>query len=385
MRCQRSPKVYRDGRGGWYLKVTLGSDPLTGKRVQITKRGYRTAAEAGRDRREFLGKVDAGLVRPNSKLLTVNEMLDLYLDGIDADGRLAAKTRFDYRHDADDYVRPLLGARKVRDLTPEVVLAWQRKLLESGGVKTGGSLAPNTVRLARAPLAGAMKLALATGVIAVNPMVAVPRPRAPRAIPHHWTPEQAREFLGFMEGDRTYPVWAFMLSSGVRIGELVWMRWENVDLGRQRVHVVDFVSTLGYDLVASDGKSRDATRSIDLDDALVRVLRAQRKLQAEERLAAANYLDSDYVFTRPAGGSYHPTNLSKLFGRMTAEIGLPPLTAHGLRHTSATFMLANGVTAEGGRRTPRPRRRHLFTNLYSHVTPTMQREAAEKIGAALFE
>jgi len=159
--------VYRDSRGGWYLKVTLGNDPLTGKRVQITKRGYRTAAEAGRDRRELLGKVDAGLVRPSSKRVTVNEMLDLYLDGIDADGRLAAKTRFDYRHDADDYVRPLLGARNVRDVTPEVILAWQRKLLESGGVKTGGPLAPNTVRLARAPLAGAMKLALATGVIVV--------------------------------------------------------------------------------------------------------------------------------------------------------------------------------------------------------------------------
>ena len=311
-------------------------------------------------------------------------MLDLYLDGIDADGVLAEKTRFDYRHDANDYVRPLLGARKVRDVTPEVLLAWQRKLLESGGVKTGGPLAPNTVRLARAPLAGALKLALTTGIIAVNPMVAVPRPRAPRSIPRHWTPEQAREFLGFMEGDRTYPVWAFMLSSGVRIGELVWMRWGNVDLRRRRVHVVDFVSTLGYDLVASDGKSRDATRSIDLDDALVRVLRAQRKLQAEERLAAANYLDSDYVFTRPAGGSYHPANLSKLLGRMTAEIGLPPLTAHGLRHTSATLMLANGVPPKVAAERLGHADATLFSNLYSHVTPTMQREAADKIGAALF-
>jgi len=381
---KRAQGVYPDGRGGWYFKVTLGTDALTGKRVQITKRGYHTAAEAGRERREVLAKVDTGQVRASSKLLTVNEMLDLYLDGIDADGRLAAKTRFDYRHDANDYVRPLLGARKVRDVTPEVLLAWQRKLLESGGVKTGGPLAPNTVRLARAPLAGALKLALATGIIAVNPMVAVPRPRAPRSIPRHWTPEQAREFLGFMEGDRTYPVWAFMLSSGVRIGELVWMRWGNVDLRRRRVHVVDFVSTLGYDLVASDGKSRDATRSIDLDDALVRVLRAQRKLQAEERLAAANYLDSDYVFTRPAGGSYHPANLSKLLGRMTAEIGLPPLTAHGLRHTSATLMLANGVPPKVAAERLGHADATLFSNLYSHVTPTMQREAADKIGAALF-
>lgn len=125
----RPQGVYQDGRGGWYFKVTLGSDPLTGKRVQITKRGFRTAAEAGCERRELLAKVDTGQVRPSSKLLTVNELLDLYLDGIDADGRLSAKTRFDYRNQAEKYVRPALGGRKVRDITPDVVLAWQRKLL----------------------------------------------------------------------------------------------------------------------------------------------------------------------------------------------------------------------------------------------------------------
>ena len=61
-------------------------------------------------------------------MITVNESLDLYLDGLDADERLSAKTRFDYRHYAQDYVRPLLGGKKVRDLTPEAVVAWQRAL-----------------------------------------------------------------------------------------------------------------------------------------------------------------------------------------------------------------------------------------------------------------
>jgi len=90
---KRPQGVYQDARGGWYFTVTLGSDPLTGKRVQVTKRGYRTAAEAGRERRELLAKVDTGQVRSQSKPLTVNELLDLYLDGMDADRRLAPKTR----------------------------------------------------------------------------------------------------------------------------------------------------------------------------------------------------------------------------------------------------------------------------------------------------
>jgi integrase len=377
--------VYEDGRGRWYFKVTLGRDPLTGKRVQITQRGFRTAAEAGRARRDALAKIDTGQVRPSSNLLTVNELLDLYLDGIDADGRLSAKTCFDYRHYADKYVRPLLGNRKVRDVTPDVVLAWQRKVLKAGGVKHGQPLAPNTVRLARSPLSGAMKMAVSMGLIAISPTVAVPRPRPPRSIPRHWSPEQAREFLALMEGDRLYPLWAFLLSSGLRIGELVWLRWANIDLNRRRVHVVEFASTLGYKLAASTGKSREAVRSVELDDGLVRILRAQRKAQAEERLAAPAYLDSDYVFTLPAGGSYHPANLSKLLGRLTEEVGLPRLTAHGLRHTTATLMLANGVPPKVAAERLGHADPTLFTNLYSHVTPTMQREAADKIGAALFD
>ena len=63
-----------------------------------------------------------------------------------------------------------------------------------------------------------------------NPVVSIPRPRPARKVPRHWTPEQAREFLGMMEGDRLWPLWAFLLGSGLRIGKLVWLRWANVDL-----------------------------------------------------------------------------------------------------------------------------------------------------------
>ncbi len=381
----RPEGVYPGFRGGWYFKVSLGPDPLTGRRVQVTRRGFRTATEASRARREIVGRVDAGLIRPSSAVLTVNELLDLYLDGLDADERLSAKTRFDYRHYSDDYVRPLLGPKKVRDVTPEAVVAWQRALSKRGGRKQGKPLAANTIRLARSPLSGAFKLALSMGVVGVNPVAAVPRPRAPRSIPKHWTPEQAREFLDLMQGDRTYPVWAFLLGSGLRIGEVVWLRWANVDLTRRVVRVVDFASTLGHDLVPSSGKSREAVRTIELDDGLVRVLRAQRVAQDVERLASATYEASDFVFTKPDGGSYHPQYLSRLIGRYSEELKLPRLTAHGLRHTSATLMLASGVPAKVAAERLGHADPTLFTNLYSHVTPTMQREAADKIGSALFD
>jgi Arm DNA-binding domain len=113
----RPEGVYADGKGGWYLKATLGRDPLTGKRSQVTRRGFRTAAEAGRARQELLSG-DRRTPRPSAVGMTLDQLLDLYLDGLDADERLSVKTRFDYRKNAEAYVRPLLGDRRVRDITP---------------------------------------------------------------------------------------------------------------------------------------------------------------------------------------------------------------------------------------------------------------------------
>ncbi|MGH3848807.1 MAG: hypothetical protein ACRDRT_03740, partial [Pseudonocardiaceae bacterium] len=117
----------------------------------------------------------------------MNDLLDLYLDGIDADGVPGVKTRYDYRKQADAYLRPWLGDRKVRDVTPEMILTWQGELASGGISRSGKPLAPNTIRLARAPLAGAFKLAVSTGMVAVSPLALTPRLKARRSIPGHWT------------------------------------------------------------------------------------------------------------------------------------------------------------------------------------------------------
>jgi integrase len=376
--------VYQDAKGRWYFKVWLGRDPLTGRQVQVTKRGFATAADAARARRKELDETEGCPTAPSLPAsLSVNDLLDLYLDGLDADERLSAKTRFDYRISAKSYVRPWLGKKRVRDLTPETLVAWQRRLMAEGGVKDGKPLSANTVRLARSPLAGALKLAVAQGVIRSNPLTPVAKPSTGRSVPRHWTPEQARQFLADQEGDRLYPLWAFLLGSGVRIGELVWLRWDNVDLKKRRVRIVEFASTLGWNLVESQGKSATAIRTVDLDAALVAVLKRQRDMQ---RFASRRegYQVSDYVFTKPAGGHYHPQVISKMLARASEEASLPRLTAHGLRHTSATLMLDSGVAPKVAAERLGHADAGLFMNLYSHVTPTMQSEAADKLGAALF-
>lgn len=375
--------VYEDGKGGWYFKISLGRDPLTGQRTQVTKRGFRSAGEAARARKAVLeqGRTTPSTLMPTT--LTVNDLLDEYLDGIDADAKLAPKTRFDYRKNAESYIRPWLGSKRVRDLTPEMILTWQRHLAQRGGAKAGKPLTPNTVRNARAPLAAALKFAVAQGVIPASPLANVARPHSGRLIPKHWSPDEARRFLRSQENERLYPVWAFLLGCGLRIGELVRLRWANVDLDRELVRVVEFVSTLGWEVVAAPGKSDTAIRTVDLDPGLVRVLQRQREMQRFEA-RAPGYEPSEYVFTKPAGGPYHPQTLSKSLAHKAQRAGLPRLTAHGLRHTSATLMLDNGVPPKVAAERLGHADPTLFTNLYSHVTPSMQKDAATRIGAALF-
>lgn len=375
--------VYQDAKGGWYFKVWLGRDPLTGKQAQMTKRGFRSASDAARARRKALDDAESlPKARTLPVTITVDELLDHYLDGLDADKKLSAKTRFDYRNNAQSYVRPWLGKKKVRDITPEVVLVWQRKLLAEGGAKNGKALSPNTVRLARSPLAGAMKIAVKAGIVRSNPVADVAKPPTTKSIPKHWSPDQARAFLDHQEDDRLQVLWVFLLLSGLRIGELVWLRWDNVDLKKGYARVIEFASTLGWELVPSDGKSATATRTIDLDAGLVKLLERQREMQKFEA-RRDGYVASPYVFTKPGGGSYHPQVLSRMLARETVEAGLPRLTAHGLRHTCATLMLDSGVPPKVAAERLGHSDPTLFMNLYSHVTPTMQREAADKLGAAL--
>lgn len=127
-------------------------------------------------------------------------------------------------------------------------------------------------------------------------------------------------------------------------------------------------------LVDSDGKSGDAIRTVDIDDHLVGVLRDQHQRTGE----------LEYVFTRADGSPYHPQYLSKQLASASTSCGPPRLTAHGLRHTSATLMLASGVAPKIAAESLGHADATLFSNLYSHVTPTMQRQAADQVGEALF-
>ncbi|MGF1596354.1 MAG: tyrosine-type recombinase/integrase [Acidimicrobiales bacterium] len=377
--------VYRAGNGTWYFKLRTGRDPSTGKWQQATRRGFRTAAEAAEARRQLAESiVEAAEAEPGPTFggVTVSELVQRYHDEEEAMNRLSERTLFDQRGYRRNYIDGPIGAIDAADLTAADVRRWLVELATGGGSQ-GRGLSPNTIRLARSLLRKAFAYGVVTGVVPGNPVEQVKPPRLRKSVPAHWTPEEARRFLALFEGDRLYPLWAFMLSSGVRVSELVWLRWPSVDFDQGYARLNEFPTTIGYRLVPSSGKNQSAIRTIDLDRRLVGILELQATQQRQER-TQPGYELSDYVFTKPMGGHYHPQAISKRLTRESVQLGLPRLSAHGLRHTCATLMLAGGVPAKVAAERLGHADTRMFSNVYSHVTPSMQRDAADRLGDALF-
>ncbi|WP_017623456.1 tyrosine-type recombinase/integrase [Nocardiopsis chromatogenes] len=197
-----------------------------------------------------------------------------------------------------------------------------------------------------------------------------------------WTPEQTAVFLERAGRDRLYALWHLIAFKGLRRGEAVGLPWSAVRLGDGQIDIRQQVVLLGWETLTSTPKSLAGKRTITLDAETVRVLRAWKRRQAEERLATGEeWIDTGMVFTHHDGSGLHPGKVSETFSRIAAEAGLPPITLHGLRHGAASLSLAAGVdvkvvSSELGHSTT------FFTqDTYQTVFPEVAREAAEATAA----
>jgi integrase len=171
----------------------------------------------------------------------------------------------------------------------------------------------------------------------------------------------------------------------MRRGEVLGLRWEDVDLEDARASVRQVLTSVNYELGFGEPKTAKGRRVVDLDTTTVAGLRSHRARQAEERLAwGPGYRDLGLVFAREDGSPTHPDALGDVFERITATAGLPRIRLHDLRHTHASLALAGGVHPK----VVSERLGHAavsFTlDVYSHTVPSLQREAADKVAALVF-
>ena len=181
------------------------------------------------------------------------------------------------------------------------------------------------------------------------------------------------------------PIWLLALSKGLRKGELLGVRWPDVDLDRGTLRIAQTIGALHGKIVFKGTKNAGSKRVITLRAGVIAALRVHKVRQLERRLALADqWNDHDLVFTCANGGPIHPDNLDRDFHRLIKIAGVPRIRIHDVRHTFTTHALASGANVKAVSEAIGHADISTTLRTYAHVLPEQRREVAAKVSAAFF-
>ena len=383
-----SGQIVKRGDKRYLVRVYLGRDLATGKRRyrNETIRGTKKEAEARLT--QLQRERDTGsLIEPSR--VTLNEYLDDWLESA-AKTRVRQRTFDGYVQQLKAYIRPELGDAPLARITPIDVQNAYGALLKRG-------LSPKTVRHAHSVLRSALNQAVKWRLLPSNPALYVDLPRQQKKEMRALSPEEAQKFLKSAADDKWGALFALALTTGMRPGEYLGLQWKDVDLAKGIVTVRRAVSFRpGGKWEFTEPKTPKSVRRIPLPPSVTAMLVAHQTKHAEKVAAARKrheekdepfaYIDLGLVFAGDQGQPLDLRNLTQRhFKAILKAAELPQeLRLYDLRHSCATLLLAQGehpkVVSE--------RLGHASVTLtldtYSHVLPTMQQQAAERLEAALF-
>jgi integrase len=266
-----------------------------------------------------------------------------------------------------------IGRRVLARLSPQDLQAFLNGMLAKG-------LSPRTVQYLHAIIRSALNQALRWGFVARNVATLVDSPRVRRPEIKPLTPEQARCFLEVAKDDRLAALYAVAIALGLRQGEALGLRWQDVDLDGAMLRVSLALQRVNGKLQLVEPKTDRSRRSVPLPPVAVVALRQHRVHQLEERLLAGErWQNNGLVFTTTIGTPLDGHNVTRQFKMLMDKAGLPPIRFHDLRHTCASLLLAQGLSPRLIMETLGHSQISLTMNTYSHVMPALQREAADKM------
>lgn len=394
-RTSTAGQIIPRGEDTWLVRIFMGRD-ASGKRRYLNK----TIKGKKKDAKDYLSKTLTAIstdtfVEPSP--LTVNEYLDRWLESA-ARPRLRERTLGDYKEKLDRYVRPLIGGKKLREVRPLDVQAicthmispkLNKGQLPKSGIAYGLGLSPRTVRYTHSILSSAFKQAVKWQMLAHNPCVAVELPRHVRREMHAFSSEEATKFLHAAAGDKYGVVFTFALVTGMRPEEYLALRWSDIDFEKGTATVRrTLVWRKGGGWCFGEPKTSRSRRTVPLTTSLISALRTHRKEHAESRLKLGNlYQNNDLVFSTVEGKPLNLRNLTQRhFQPILTRAKLPLIfRLYDLRHSCATLLLQAGENPK----VISERLGHasivLTLDTYSHVLPSMQQAATEKLESILFK
>jgi integrase len=377
--------VRKRGRS-WQIVYDLGLDPVSGKRRQKTEGGFGTERAAKRELTKRLRALDDGsYVEPTGE--TLAQFAKEWLAAITP--TIRPSTHHSYERNLRLHVLSGLGEVPMVKVDGAMLNALYGELLAHGRAD-GQGLSGRSVRYIHSIVHRMFRDAMRWGRLVRNPTDAADPPRAAAARRrqiHTWPAETVAEFLdrSSSTGDRYFPLWVVLASTGARRGEVLGLRWRDVDLEGGRAQIHQTVIAVHHEVHFGEPKTAKGRRSLSLDPGTVRVLRAWRAKQGEEKmLLGPGYDDHDLVFAKVTGQPLHPERVSREFDRRVERWDLERITLHGLRHSWATTALAAGIHP----RIVQERLGHatvaITLDLYSHTTATLHDQAADLVGSLIF-
>jgi integrase len=273
---------------------------------------------------------------------------------------------------------PSLGKHQLQKLSAQNVQVFLTSKLESG-------LSARTVQYLHATLRAALNQAERWGVVQRNVAKLVDLPRATRYNIEPLSPDDARRLLNVASEHRLSALFSVALAVGLRQGEALGLRWQDVNLDDGTITVRYQLQRVNGRLALVEPKSEQSRRTIALPDAVVQALRQHRVHQLQERrFAGDRWIDLGHVFTTRNGTPLEDGNVRRVFKVLLAKASLSPIRYHDLRHTCASLLLAQNLHPRIVMETLGHSQISLTMNTYSHVAPALQREAAERMNS-LFE
>ena len=245
-------------------------------------------------------------------------------------------------------------------------------------------LAASTRRNTYAAMRAALDDAVADGLLAVNPVLRVRRPKATHQEAPSLSPDEAKRLLRGADGLRYANVLRLILGTGLRRGEALALRWSDLRLDRSEASITGSLVRRGGELVVAETKSQRSRRTVSLSPAMVRLLSEQRARQAAERLRAGNWWEeTGFVFATEFGRPADPRNLLRATFLAAQKAELGSVSVHTLRHTYATTALLQGVPIHVVSRNLGHSSIAITADIYGHLTDEAAQSAALLVSEAL--
>ena len=364
----------KDGR--WEGRYTAGHDPETGKAIYKNVLG-RSQAEVKEKLKQAIGEAQALDITKAGKY-TVGEWMEVWFQDY-AKIKVRPSSHQTYQGYIHNHIRPNIGDIPLEKLTSLDIQKFYKKLLTQGRVdrvEAKGQpkgLSAKTVRNIHQILSSALKLAQEQRLILTNPAEGCALPRVEHQEMKTLTTVQLASFFREARESGVFELYYLELATGLRRGELLGLKWEDIDLERGDLRVRRQVSRINGEVVEAPLKTKNAYRTLPLAEDTVSVLQEQRRKVG----------NSPWVFPSPSGGPISPDSVLHMLHRVLKRAGLPKVRFHDLRHTFATLVLQNGVDVK----TVSGMLGHFsagFTlDTYVHITSAAQRQAAQTMGSVL--